>query len=268
MALAVSTAGHWHFASLEETLRILSEKSVTAIEFFPYPPHLDPASFGSFERNRIRRLMETLGLRCASVNFTMELNLLALHAGLHRLAMDEFKRAMDIGADLGAPCLVLPVGRRHTLMPAPLEATLDYLCDEVAELVEHGRRAGIKVALETLPFEPLATGASVVSIVERIGDDNLGVCYDCTNTLAFEDPAEGVRAVGDKLLLAHVSDSWRDRWAHTSVGRGEIDFAAFARALAEINYTGDVVYELMDGEDPTPRLADDLAKLRQAGFQH
>ena len=267
MAIAVSTAGHWHFANLEDTLRILADQGIDAIEFFPYPPHLDPASFGTYERNRIKRLMRGLGLRCASVNFTMELNLMALHAGLHALAMAEFKRAMEIGADLGAPCLVLPFGRRHALMPAPAEAALDYMYEEVASLAEHGSRIGIKVALETLPFDLLTTGKAVVDIVDHIGHPNLGVCYDCTNTLAFEDPAAGVMAVGDKLLLAHVSDSWRSRWAHTSVGRGEIDFAAFAAALDAMGYEGDVVYELMDGEDPTPRLGADIAKLKQAGFR-
>lgn len=268
MAIAVSTAGYWHFAPLEETLRILARNGVGAVEFFPYPPHVDPAFFGSYERGRIKRLMRELGLRCASVNFTMELNLMALHAGLHALAMAEFRRAMEIGADLGAPVLVLPFGRRHSLMPAPAEAALDYMCEEVSALADHGQRVGIKLALETLPFDLLTTGKAVLDIVERIGHANLGVCYDCTNTLAFENPAAGVKVVGDKLLLAHISDSWRERWAHTSVGRGEIDFAAFAGALDEMGYAGDVVYELMDGEDPTPRLADDIAKLRKAGFQN
>ncbi|THF55295.1 sugar phosphate isomerase/epimerase family protein [Ollibium composti] len=267
MAIAVSTAGYWHIASLDEALAQLAACGIEAVEFFPYPPHLDPASFGSYERSRVKRMMRDLGLRCASVNFTMELNLMALHAGLHRLAMAEFKRAMEIGADLGAPCLVLPFGRRHSLMPAPADTTLDYLCAEVSALADHGQRGGIKVALETLPFDLLSTGKAVLDIVERIGHPNLGICYDCTNTLGFEDPAAGVAAVRDRLLLVHISDSWRDRWAHTSIGRGDIDFPAFAAALDAIGYDGDLVYEVMDGEDPTPRLRGDLAKLKQAGFR-
>lgn len=266
MTLGVSTAGFWHFASLEESLRAIADAGVTGVEFFPYPPHLESATFGTYERNRVRRLLADLGLKCVSVNFTMELNLMALHTGLHDLAMSEFRKAMEIGADLGAPCLVLPVGRLHSLMPAPEQLAIDFLCEEVGKLAEHGEKLGIKVGLETLPFEMLGTGRKVADLVERIGHSNLGICYDCTNTFAFEDPAQGVRDVAEHLILAHVSDCWRDRWAHTTVGVGEIDFAAFAQALSDINYTGDVVFELMDGQDPSPRLKGDIERLVAHGY--
>lgn len=267
MTIAFSTAGHWHLATLDETLRIFAERGIEAVEFFPFPPHLDPASFGPYERKRLKRLMRDLGLRVASINFSMELNLMSLHPGLHALAMAEFRRALEIGSELGAPCLVLPFGRRHSLMPAPGDVSLDYLCGEVAVLAEHGKGLGIKIALETLPFDMLTSGQAVADIVDRIGHPNVGICYDCANTLAFEDPALGVKATREKLLIVHISDSWRDRWAHTSIGLGEVDFISFAKALDEIGYHGDVVYELMDGEDPSPRIADDIAKLEQAGFR-
>ena len=201
ITLGVSTAGFWHFASLEGSLREIADAGVKGVEFFPYPPHLESSTFGTYERNRVRRLMADLELHCVSVNFTMELNLMALHAGLHELAMSEFRKAIEIGSDLGAPCLVLPVGRLHSLMPAP------------------------------------------------------------------EDPAQGVRDVADHLILAHVSDCWADRWAHTTVGAGDIDFPAFAKALDDIGYTGDVVYELMDGQDPTPRLKGDVERLVGHGYR-
>jgi sugar phosphate isomerase/epimerase len=63
-----------------------------------------------------------------------------------------------------------------------------------------------------------------------------------------------------------VSDTWASRWAHTSIGRGEVDFAAFTAALRDAGFTGTTVYELVDGEDPEPRLAADLSALRAAGW--
>lgn len=86
------------------------------------------------------------------------------------------------------------------------------------------------------------------------------------NALAIEDPADGVRRIGPRLALAHVSDTWRDTWAHTSAGRGEVDFPAFAVALTDIGFGGPTVYELVDGEDPEPRLPADLAALASAGW--
>ena len=72
--------------------------------------------------------------------------------------------------------------------------------------------------------------------------------------------------IGPRLALAHISDTWRDTWAHTSAGRGEVNFPAFAAALTEIGFGGPTVYELVDGEDPEPRLAADLAALAAAGW--
>ena len=103
-------------------------------------------------------------------------------------------------------------------------------------------------------------------LAERWDTPWLRVAYDTANALATEDPADGVRRVGRHLAIAHVSDTWRHRWAHTSPGRGEVDFPAFARALADIGFTGPTVYELVDGEDPQPRLERDLAALETAGW--
>jgi deoxyribonuclease-4 len=75
-----------------------------------------------------------------------------------------------------------------------------------------------------------------------------------------------VRRIGPRLGLAHVSDTPRTPWRHTSPGRGEVDFAAFATALSAIGYAEATVYELVDEEDPGARLAGDLAALRAHGF--
>ena len=63
-----------------------------------------------------------------------------------------------------------------------------------------------------------------------------------------------------------MSDTPRAPWRHTSPGRGEVDFAAFAAALQDVGYAEPTVYELVDEEDPGPRLADDLAALRTHGW--
>ena len=129
-----------------------------------------------------------------------------------------------------------------------------------------GRELGITIALENSPYGYLGRAADLIEIVDRWQSPRLRITYDVANALAIEDPAEGVRRIGDRLALAHVSDTWRGRWAHTSIGQGEVDFAGFARALAETGFTGPTVYELVDGTDPEPRLPADLAALAAAGW--
>jgi sugar phosphate isomerase/epimerase len=66
--------------------------------------------------------------------------------------------------------------------------------------------------------------------------------------------------------MAQLSDSWRARFAHTSLGRGEVDFEAFGRALSDSGFVGPSIYELVDGEDPGPRIEADLRTLEGWGW--
>jgi sugar phosphate isomerase/epimerase len=106
----------------------------------------------------------------------------------------------------------------------------------------------------------------VAEVVAPFDGRWVGTAYDVANTLAFEPHEEGLREVGDRLRVVHVSGSWRGRWAHTSVRDGDIDFAAVARTLGETGFAGPTVYELTDGDDPEPRLRADLPLLREWGW--
>jgi len=133
--------------------------------------------------------------------------------------------------------------------------------------------AGVTTATPDLPsgtYDRFPDGSLNGRVTDRARDPlwRVGrrVTYDAANALAQEDPVAGVARLGRYLAIAHVSDAWRTRWAHTSVGRGEVDFAAFAGALTAAGFAGPTVYELVDGEDPAPRLPADLAALEKAGW--
>ena len=162
--------------------------------------------------------------------------------------------------------MVIVAGRRHPLAPAPLEAARAVLDERLSRLVARAAELGVTIALENSPYGYLGTSAELLEVVRRWDTPSLRVTYDVANALAQEDPAEGVARLGPYLALAHVSDTWGSRWAHTWVGRGEVDFGAFATALAKAGFTGPTVYELADGEDPDPRLPADLAALGSAGW--
>jgi len=141
------------------------------------------------------------------------------------------------------------------------------LLDGLARLLRAAERAGVTLALENSPYGFLGSANDLVGISNEIDDPGMCCCYDVANALAQEDPAAGVRLLGPRLGLAHVSDTPRTPWRHTSPGRGEVDFAAFAAALTEVGYAGPTVYELVDEDDPGPRLREDLAALATYGWR-
>jgi sugar phosphate isomerase/epimerase len=134
-------------------------------------------------------------------------------------------------------------------------------------LLPQAKQLGIRLALETFPFGFMRTGVEVKALVDSLADESLGIAYDCATVLAHEDPAEGVRAIAGRLLIAHVSDAWKSHFAHTSLGRGEVDFKAYCRGLREAGFAGPTIYELVDGEDPNPRIVEDAKLFRAWGWQ-
>jgi len=267
LALSGCTFGWLHKAPLADALRDLSRHGVRTIELTTAPPHLFTRHFGRYERQELSRLLRSLGLRVISVNPSYaDINLISTNPEIRDISERQLTAEIELAADLEASHVVVIPGRRHALAPAPDDAALAVLDEGLGRLVDKATALGITIALENSPYGYLGTATALREIVSRWDTPTLRIAYDAANALAQEDPAEGVAKVGSYLAIAHVSDTWRDRWAHTSVGRGEVDFAGFAQALQRTGYTGTTVYELVDDEDPGPRLAADLAALETAGW--
>jgi sugar phosphate isomerase/epimerase len=268
LPLAGCTFGWLHRAPLVDALRALSAHGVRQVELTTAPPHLFTRHLGRYERKDLARLLQRSNLTVTSVNPSFaDINLISTNPEIREVSERQLAAEIELAADLGAGFVVVIPGRRHALAPAPDAAARAVLDEALGRLLDHATRLGVMIALENSPYGYLGSSADLLGIVKAWDSPNLRVAYDAANALAQEDPAEGVARLGHYLALAHVSDAWRTRWAHTSVGRGEVDFAGFAAALAANSaFTGPTVYELVDGEDPAPRLAADLDALVTAGW--
>jgi sugar phosphate isomerase/epimerase len=267
LALSGCSFGWLHRAPLADALRALARHGLRTLELSTVPPHLFTRRFGRYERQELLRLLRALDLRVVSVNPSFaDINLISTNPEIREVSERQLGAEIELAADLGAGYVVVIPGRRHALAPAPEEAAEAVLNEGLGRLLDRARALSVTIALENSPYGYLGTSAELLRIVQRWDDPHLRLVYDAANALAQEDPAEGIRKAGPYLALAHISDTWTDRWAHTSVGRGDVDFPGFARALRDTGFTGTTVYELVDGEDPEPRLPADLAALRAAGW--
>jgi sugar phosphate isomerase/epimerase len=267
LPLSGCSFGWLHVSPLTDALRALARHGFRSLELTTTPPHLFAPAFGPYERQELAQTLARLGLQVVSVNPSFaDINLVSTNPEIREVSTAQIMANLELAADLGASFVVVIPGRRHALAPAPDGAARAVLDQALARLVPRAGQLGVTIALENSPYGYLGPAADLIGIVEQWGSPHLRITYDVANALAIEDPAEGVRRVGRHLALAHVSDTWRSQWAHTSVGRGEVDFAGFARALAGIGFDGPTVYELVDGVDPEPRLPADLAALAAAGW--
>jgi sugar phosphate isomerase/epimerase len=268
LPLVGCTFGWLHQAPLTDALRELSAHGFRQVELTTAPPHLFTRHFGSYERKELARLLRRLSLTVVSVNPSfVDINLVSTNPEIREVSERQLAAEIELAADLGASYVVVIPGRRHALAPAPEAAARAVLDEGLGRLLRRATELGVTIALENSPYGFLGSAAELLGIVKAWDSPRLRVAYDVANALAQEDPADGVARLGRYLALAHVSDTWRTRWAHTSIGRGEVDFAGFAAALAaNAAFAGPTVYELVDGEDPAPRLKADLDALAQAGW--
>ena len=266
--LAGCTFGWLHRAPLADALRSLSAAGVRTIELTTAPPHLFTRHLGPYERKDLARLLRALGLGVVSLNPSFaDINLISTNPEIRAASEHQLAAEIELAADLSAQHVVVIPGRRHALAPAPDAAAKAVLNETLGRLLDRAAALGVTIALENSPYGYLGSAADLLNLATEWHSPHLRVTYDAANALAQENPAEGVARVAGYLALAHVSDTWRARWAHTSPGRGEVDFAAFAAALTAAGFTGTTVYELVDGEDPAPRLAADFAALAKAGWE-
>ncbi len=266
LELGVTTYGYLYLRTLEGALRAIAAAGYELVEISTTPPHVYTPATGMLERRALRRLLQSLSLRCVSVN-AAELNLISPNPALREVAFKEYEATIELAADLEVNIVVVSPGRLNPLIPAPQEDAIALLKRQLERLLPIAKRLGVRLALETSPFGFMQTGGEVKAVVDDLGERLLGIAYDCANVLAHEDPAKGVRAIADRLLIAHLSDTWKNRFAHTSVGRGEVDFKTYAASLREAGFVGPSIYELVDGEDPDPRIVDDAKLFRAWGWQ-
>ena len=266
LELGVTTYGYLYRRTLEGALRAIAAAGYKLVEISAISPHVYTPATGVLERWALRRLLRSVNLRCVSVN-AAEQNLISPSPALREVAFKEYEATIELAADLEVNIVVVGPGRLNVLIPMPYEDAVALLKRQLEGLLPLAGRLGVRLALETFPFGFMRTGAEVKAVVDDLDDDLLGIAYDCANVLAHEDPAQGVRAIADRLLIAHVSDAWKNRFAHTSVGRGEVNFRAYADSLRAADFVGPTIYELVDGEDPDPRIAGDAESFRGWGWQ-
>ena len=158
--------------------------------------------------------------------------------------------AFDYAKRVGVPMIV----------GVPNYDLLDYTEQKVKE-------TGIKIAIHNHgPEDALYPGPKEVydRIVNR--DNRMGLCLDIGHAVrAGVDPSKALKEYKNRILDLHIKDvtgSFKDAKS-IEMGRGVIDFVAFAKALKKVNYTGicSIEHE-KDMSDPMPGMAESVGYFR------
>ncbi|HEY8471226.1 MAG TPA: sugar phosphate isomerase/epimerase family protein [Natronosporangium sp.] len=251
-------------SELEAAVAGIAEAGFDRLELLAAPPHVDAGQLRQ-ATDRIGTACGRSGVRVHSVVPSgVDVNLASPEPTMREWSVGYFVSIGRLAADVGARWLIIHPGRRHPLRPAPDRLYRRWVIDGVRYLLD-ALAPQIGVLFENTPTGVLDTGDECRWLVEQVGADRLGVCYDVANGHMVEDVAAGLAAVASSLRLVHLSDTRKAAWAHDPIGAGELDFGRVASTLAGVGYRGELVLETLHDNDPVRGFTEDLMALRRAG---
>jgi sugar phosphate isomerase/epimerase len=163
-------------------------------------------------------------------------------------------------AELGGTTMGVSVGA------APKKKSEEQL-DAQAELLRHliafGRRHGVILNLHNHTYEVVDNLHDLRGTLKRIPDAPLGPDLNWL-VRGGVDPVGFIREYRRQIVFLHLRDQKQDgRWSE-ALGEGDLDYAAIAAALREIDFRGHAVIELAHERDfkPTRPLRESLRMSR------
>ena len=179
-----------------------------------------------------------------------------------RACITDVKRLLELGADLDAPLIVVPIYGRTNKLPncgtgrSPEDDEALWL-DGLREVTAHAEKVGGRLVVEGINRYENSVSVTVADAVRwarEARSPNVKAMGDVFH-MNIEEPDMGaaLEAAGDMLAYVHLGDSHR-----LEPGTGHLDFANVFAALHRIGYEGWASMECNlsgDAADVLPRSA-------------
>ena len=246
----------------------LKTRGYRAFEILATAPHFWPPALDATARREIPRRLREEGLRILSFNHpSLDHNLVSPMPEMRRYTVERFLEFIALAGEWGVPWIIVVPGKVSPLFPAPRAWLEAWFAEGMRTLADAAGRAGVQLLVENVPTAWLPKAEDVAAALDNLAIPGIGVCYDVANAAFIgEDPAAGLKRLAARVRLVHLSDTGRDRWRHDPVGRGIVDFKAFAEALREIGYAGPSMLEIISPA-PDADIAASHRRLAALGWQ-
>jgi len=267
-AIGVNTFSYTYSHGALDCLLHLKTLGYRTFEILATAPHFWPPMLDRATRRDMPKRLRDEGLSILSFNHpSLDHNLVSPMPEMRRYTVERFVEFIALAGEWGVPWVVVVPGKVSPLFPAPRPWLEDWFTAGIRALADAAKTVGVQLLIENVPTAWLPKAADVAAMLDALALPALGVCYDVANAAFIgEDPAAGVKRLGGRVKLVHLSDTGRDRWRHDPVGQGGVDFGAFAAALRDIGFTGTSMLEIISST-PDRDIAESHRRLAPLGWQ-
>lgn len=218
----------------------LQRSGIVAVEI-----SMGAAEYTVMDYRQVEKLARQNGITLWSFHLPFmpfdKIDLSAMEKSVREDTLGYFSELIRKGAGIGIDKFVVHPSA-EPIETAQREDRMKYAMESLDRLAEIAGSAGAVIAVEDLPRTCL--GNCIAEIRRLISaNDALRVCFD-TNHLLFDDNAEFVRQLGDKIVTVHISDYDFVNERHWLPGEGKVAWAELMDAFAASPYDGVWMYEL------------------------
>ncbi|MCM8786398.1 MAG: sugar phosphate isomerase/epimerase [Candidatus Omnitrophica bacterium] len=119
----------------------------------------------------------------------------------------------------------------------------------ISELAILAEKKGIILAIENVPNKFLLSPLEMKNFIEEIGSKSVGFHFDVANCLYNQGiPEQWIRILNDKIKVIHLKDFKKNIGnlnGFVNIFEGDINWYEFCKALAEIEYNGPLISEVL-----------------------
>jgi sugar phosphate isomerase/epimerase len=181
-------------------------------------------------------LLRSRGLRCTDVG--------VLRIG-ESDSRGQARKLAALAADTGARVCV-------TVLASPPSPEVAH---ELAVCVQILDEAGVRLALEPVPYAPLGTLAEAMVLCDAVGWERCGLLVDTWHFFRGDRPWERLRSLdAGQISLVHVNDAlpmstdslvFESRFRRETLGTGTFPIGEFKAAIDALGYTGTISPEIL-----------------------
>lgn len=235
----------------KEGIRKAAQLQIAGIQPYATKGELAPENLSGTGRESFKTFVRGLGLTISALvgdfgggGFT--------DPGTVDWRVDKTKTVIDLAFDLGVGIVTTHIG---VVPGSPSDGGWETMSAALSYIGGYAFDRGIVLAAETGPEK----AHLLKKFLDYSGSPGLKVNYDPANLVmvAGDDPVAGVCTLKDYIVHTHAKDGiklpdidGRNRWEEKPLGKGDVDWPAYIKALQDIGYGGFYTIERETGENP------------------